>query len=193
MGCEVTPCLSREFGYTNVQQAETRPVLRRRPRLLDRLDEPRRPGPEPLEPVPGRWRPTDTCPNAAVRHHTLPLYGLQFHPEVTHTQFGEQLLANFVRNVCGCHGDWKMSLVHRRADPVDPRAGRHEPRDLRALRRRRFLASRPRCCSRRSARSSRASSSTTACSAAARRSRSDASSASISRPTCTSSTPATSS
>ena len=52
---------------------------------------------------------TADCPAAAVRHHTRPIYGLQFHPEVTHTQFGGQLLGNFVRKVCGCRGNWKMS------------------------------------------------------------------------------------
>ncbi len=33
---------------------------------------------------------------------------MQFHPEVTHTQFGFKILHNFLYNVCGCHGDWKM-------------------------------------------------------------------------------------
>ncbi|MGI9456725.1 MAG: glutamine-hydrolyzing GMP synthase [Aeoliella sp.] len=51
---------------------------------------------------------TDTCPNAAVRHKRLPVYGLQFHPEVTHTVEGKTLLANFVRNVCGCKGAWRL-------------------------------------------------------------------------------------
>src|SRR5690606_10151877 len=38
---------------------------------------------------------TDACPSAAVRHKSLPIYGLQFHPEVTHTEHGGKLLANF--------------------------------------------------------------------------------------------------
>ena len=52
---------------------------------------------------------TETCPFAAVKHHTRPLFGLQFHPEVTHTEFGGKLLSNFVKNVCGCQGTWKIS------------------------------------------------------------------------------------
>ena len=52
---------------------------------------------------------TDTCPVAAVRHRTRPVYGLQFHPEVSHTPHGGQILANFLRDVCGCRGLWKMS------------------------------------------------------------------------------------
>jgi len=54
---------------------------------------------------------TATCPNAAVRHHSRPIYGLQFHPEVTHTEFGGQLLGNFVRRICGCNGTWEISSL----------------------------------------------------------------------------------
>lgn len=52
---------------------------------------------------------TDTCPFAAVKHVSLPVYGLQFHPEVTHTPEGKQLLRNFVLRVCGCSGKWQLS------------------------------------------------------------------------------------
>ena len=45
---------------------------------------------------------TDTCTFAAVKHRSRPLYGVQFHPEVTHTTDGKTMLANFVTNVCGC-------------------------------------------------------------------------------------------
>ena len=51
---------------------------------------------------------TGTCPIAAVRHRSLPVYGLQFHPEVTHTPEGNRLIANFVRDVCDCDGRWTM-------------------------------------------------------------------------------------
>lgn len=51
---------------------------------------------------------TDKCPCAAMCDESRKLYGVQFHPEVTHTQFGKQMLHNFLFNVCGCTGDWKM-------------------------------------------------------------------------------------
>jgi len=54
---------------------------------------------------------TATCPLAAVRHATLPVYGLQFHPEVTHTPSGSRMLANFLRSVCGCTGAWRLEDV----------------------------------------------------------------------------------
>jgi GMP synthase (glutamine-hydrolysing) len=51
---------------------------------------------------------TVTCPIAAVKHRRLPVYGLQFHPEVTHTPLGGQLLRNFLMSVCNCHGTWRL-------------------------------------------------------------------------------------
>ncbi len=51
---------------------------------------------------------TATCPIAAVRHKRLPVWGLQFHPEVTHTPRGGEILRNFIQSICGCHGRWKL-------------------------------------------------------------------------------------
>lgn len=51
---------------------------------------------------------TDTCPFAAVKHRRLPIYGLQFHPEVTHTPMGSAILGNFLSRVCQCSGAWKL-------------------------------------------------------------------------------------
>ena len=51
---------------------------------------------------------TDTCPYAAVKHQQLPIYGLQFHPEVTHTPQGNEILANFLIRICGCAGTWRL-------------------------------------------------------------------------------------
>ncbi|MDX2117408.1 MAG: glutamine-hydrolyzing GMP synthase [Planctomycetota bacterium] len=54
---------------------------------------------------------TPTCPHAAVRS-TKPgrtFYGVQFHPEVTHTPHGKELFHNFLYDVCKCGGGWRMS------------------------------------------------------------------------------------
>ncbi|GAB4551372.1 MAG: glutamine-hydrolyzing GMP synthase [Phycisphaerales bacterium] len=51
---------------------------------------------------------TPTCPLAAVRHATKPIVGLQFHPEVSHTAHGSDILANFAFTMCDCHGTWRM-------------------------------------------------------------------------------------
>ena len=51
---------------------------------------------------------TADCPVAAAENQEKNLYAIQFHPEVLHTQEGTKMLYNFVRNVCGCSGTWKM-------------------------------------------------------------------------------------
>jgi GMP synthase (glutamine-hydrolysing) len=68
---------------------------------------------------------TDTCPVAAVKHRRLPLYGLQFHPEVTHTPQGAQILGNFLKSACGCTGTWKLGDFARETiESVRRRVGR---------------------------------------------------------------------
>ena len=49
-----------------------------------------------------------SCPCAAMENAKKRLYAVQFHPEVTHTEFGKTILANFLYQICGCKGDWKM-------------------------------------------------------------------------------------
>lgn len=51
---------------------------------------------------------TDVCPVAAMENVAAKLYATQFHPEVVHTREGAKMLRNFVYDVCGCVGDWKM-------------------------------------------------------------------------------------
>ena len=49
------------------------------------------------------------APFAAIANEEKKFYGVQFHPEVVHTLHGEKLLANFVKNIVGCIGDWTMA------------------------------------------------------------------------------------
>ena len=51
---------------------------------------------------------TDVCPTAAMADPEKKLYGVQFHPEVMHTEYGAQILRNFLFDVCGAAGDWTM-------------------------------------------------------------------------------------
>jgi GMP synthase (glutamine-hydrolysing) len=51
---------------------------------------------------------TDACPIAAMADEARRFYAVQFHPEVTHTRQGAKLLHRFVREICGCRGDWQM-------------------------------------------------------------------------------------
>lgn len=51
---------------------------------------------------------TDNCPCAAMENAEKKIYAVQFHPEVTHSEYGFKMLHNFLYEVCGCSGDWVM-------------------------------------------------------------------------------------
>ena len=51
---------------------------------------------------------TASCPTAAMSDPSRRIYAVQFHPEVTHTEYGTQILHNFLYDICGCTGDWQM-------------------------------------------------------------------------------------
>ena len=62
---------------------------------------------------------TATAPVAAMEHKDLPIYGIQFHPEVTHTDNGQKILENFIFNVCKSNTDWKMhDLISERIKEI---------------------------------------------------------------------------
>lgn len=68
---------------------------------------------------------TDNCPYAALEDSERRLYATQFHPEVLHTQEGQKMLSNFVYNVCGCSGDWKMdSFVEESIKAIREKVGK---------------------------------------------------------------------
>lgn len=52
---------------------------------------------------------TKSCKYAAVRHRQRGFWGVQFHPEVSHTPKGSAIIENFLYRICGCSGDWRMS------------------------------------------------------------------------------------
>jgi len=51
---------------------------------------------------------TDKCPCAAMADEERKIYAVQFHPEVMHTEYGKEMLGNFVLGICGCKADWTM-------------------------------------------------------------------------------------
>ncbi|MCR5099345.1 MAG: glutamine-hydrolyzing GMP synthase [Lachnospiraceae bacterium] len=67
---------------------------------------------------------TDNCPVAACEDVGRGLYALQFHPEVLHTEYGKEILWNFVRGICGCAGDWRMdSFVETQIEAIRSKVG----------------------------------------------------------------------
>jgi GMP synthase (glutamine-hydrolysing) len=107
LGGHVRPGVSREFGRAHCHIQDTDTLFTGVPAetvvWMSHGDQ--------VQTVNGEWLSlarTDTCPVAAVRHRSRPVFGLQFHPEVAHTPYGGQILHNFLYDVCGCSGAWKI-------------------------------------------------------------------------------------
>ncbi|OEH91975.1 glutamine-hydrolyzing GMP synthase [Bacillus solimangrovi] len=65
-----------------------------------------------------------SCPVAAISDEERGLYGVQFHPEVRHSEYGNDLLKNFVFEVCDCKGDWSMeSFIEIEMDKIRKQVG----------------------------------------------------------------------
>ncbi|QDT37779.1 glutamine-hydrolyzing GMP synthase [Stratiformator vulcanicus] len=123
MGSEIKPGKSREFGRTEATVTDSSDLFFG---ITDSFTAWMSHG-DQVEGLSENFDPlavTDTCPAAAVRHKERPIFGLQFHPEVTHTQFGGQLLKNFVRDICGAKGSWKISsLIEQEVEAIRQRVG----------------------------------------------------------------------
>ena len=105
----------REFGYAEVR-------ARGHTRLFDGIEDSRTAqghgmlkvwmshGDKVTELPPGfkLMASTDSCPIAGMADEVRGFYAVQFHPEVTHTLQGKAMLSRFVRDICGCRGDWNM-------------------------------------------------------------------------------------
>ena len=110
LGAEVRPASSHEYGRVNLKFTDTDDALLRglpgsTTAWMSHGDQVNA---LPVEDFVA-LATTPTCPYAAVKHKTQPFYGVQFHPEVTHTPLGKDLLANFLFDVCGATGKWTMA------------------------------------------------------------------------------------
>ena len=124
----------REFGYAEVR-------ARGHTRLLGGIEDFRNPdghgmlkvwmshGDRVVELPPGfrLMASTDSCPIAGMADEERRFYGVQFHPEVTHTLQGHAILNRFVREICGCRGDWNMpDYVTEAVQKIRARVGAEE-------------------------------------------------------------------
>lgn len=67
---------------------------------------------------------TKDCPVASCENKEKGLYAIQFHPEVLHSEYGKNMLSNFVLDVCGCAGDWRMdSFVEEQIKAIREKVG----------------------------------------------------------------------
>jgi len=107
LGGEVKPAPAREFGRAHLKIISDHPFVRDLPQettvWMSHGDQ--------IHNLPDDFvalATTPTCPFAAAMHKTMPFFGVQFHPEVTHTPRGEQVFQNFLYDVCRAKGDWTM-------------------------------------------------------------------------------------
>jgi len=105
LGGQVATANDREYGPAELTVTAPSPLFAGLPSLMqvwmshgDRI--------EALPPGFSVLATTDNSPVAAMGHQQKGLYGVQFHPEVTHTPMGQEILRNFVHRICGCRADW---------------------------------------------------------------------------------------
>src|SRR5215203_418846 len=107
LGGDVKPAKAREYGRAKLRVVGKDPLVRGLPDdttvWMSHGDQ--------VHDLPPAFVPlatTPTCPYAAARHTSRPFYGVQFHPEVTHTPRGEKVFENFLYDICKCRGLWTM-------------------------------------------------------------------------------------
>ncbi len=124
LGAKVSPAHSREYGRTNLEITDKsdlfKDLSRHTPVWMSHGDQ--------VNELTSDFIPlakTETCPFAAVRHKGGKFFGVQFHPEVTHTPRGSEMLKNFLYDICGCSGDWQMSdFVEQTVQSVRQQVGK---------------------------------------------------------------------
>ncbi|MBO4344504.1 MAG: glutamine-hydrolyzing GMP synthase, partial [Victivallales bacterium] len=108
LGGRVVPGVEREYGKMPIEIMQGNPLFEGIPSTItvwmshgDRV-----------EAIPAsfeRGAVSATCPFAAMFDNARRFYALQFHPEVVHTQYGTDILSNFIFRICGCARDWKLT------------------------------------------------------------------------------------
>ena len=125
LGSQVSNCQSREFGRATLKIHQMQGLLAGLPPQMDVWMS----HGDQVAAVSEDFVPlaaTSTCPLAAVQHLQLPVYGLQFHPEVTHTPLGATILHNFLYAVCGCQGQWHLTdFAARSVEQLREQIGDH--------------------------------------------------------------------
>jgi GMP synthase (glutamine-hydrolysing) len=114
LGGQVKPAAAREFGRQKISIVADDPLVRG---LGTETTVWMSHGDQVFD-LPPEFVPlatTPTCPFAAAKHKTRQFYGVQFHPEVTHTPHGDQIFHNFLYDICGCDGSWTMGNFVDRA------------------------------------------------------------------------------
>ena len=123
LGGRVSPGVTKEYGHSSLRHTESQLFLGLPARDLTVWMSH---GDTVVAAPPGFSviGETDDCHIAAMAEPQRRLFGLQFHPEVVHTEFGTEIYRNFVFDVCACSEDWDPARARRAGDGGDPGEGR---------------------------------------------------------------------
>ena len=125
LGGEVRETGSGEYGRTELTRRRSQlGAARRSARRADRLDEPRRRHRQRARRASSSPRRSPGAPVAALEHRGRGVYGVQFHPEVAHTERGQEVLKRFLFDVCDCRPTWtNTSIIEQAVDEVRAQVG----------------------------------------------------------------------
>ncbi len=126
LGGKVAPSQKREFGRADITIEQNSPLFAELWNAGETHEVWMSHG-DKVEAIPAGFEviaSTYSAPFAAIADEQRRVYGVQFHPEVAHTQGGAKLLSNFARNICGCSGGWSMSsFIGRSIEQIKAQVG----------------------------------------------------------------------
>nr|WP_085521022.1 glutamine-hydrolyzing GMP synthase [Tuberibacillus sp. Marseille-P3662] len=106
-GANVSKAVNREYGKAAIQATTNHPLFQGQPEeqtvWMSHGDL--------VETTPEDFQvlaESRSCPVAAMGHNNKPIFGVQYHPEVRHSEHGDDLLRNFVFDICNCEATWSM-------------------------------------------------------------------------------------
>ncbi len=116
----------REYGHTPIKLSQSHPLFKKVPKefvvWMSHGDQVTK-APQGFEVL----AESENTPIAAMWNEKQNLYGVQFHPEVVHTENGQTILNNFLFGVCGCKGDWNMhNFIDRAVDQIREQVGKDQ-------------------------------------------------------------------
>ncbi len=122
LGGKVLHADHREYGFALLDHSESDP-------LLDKIKNPLKvwmSHSDRLESVPSNFTilgHTSNSPYGLIKHKSKKIYGLQFHPEVAHTEQGARIIRNFIYNIADCKGEWTpQSFIKSSIESIRERA-----------------------------------------------------------------------
>ena len=118
MGGQVMSVDNKEFGHSELEIHVESAILKGSDKKLNVWMS----HGDQVQDIPDNFKliaSTSTAPIAVMEHKSLPIYALQFHPEVTHTENGQNIIENFILDICNANTEWKIDdIVNKRIEEI---------------------------------------------------------------------------